>query len=425
MSDHEWAHALGAANPSDLLPKRFGAISYVITGPLRIVDFLPLGKNFRLCIISDAAQNLFSIPLVLANGVARRATPGDGTAQHIIEYPVGINQLGNFTITVRESAPAQSERSISVDQTEESVVVGEVAVVKYFSQVVESSLTSLPKIQSLSKADYHFMPRSLLSLEWKNSTKMYLLAEATQFIPDAIDGWTWAVEDAQNFIDVKSSLDEATQSGVVLGQLLAQMHQAFIATGSSQSSAADVSQWLDRAERDLSLALEVGIGPEGEVFRNWAPEIAKRFNAHDHQFSQVLSFTHGDLHVGQILRTPNNKYFVIDFDGNPVADSTSTPNNTPLLQDLASLIQSIDHVARVVNRRRNLSRTEELQEWSAHTQNLILKTYEDLLGIRVDLKLLKIFQIQQECREFIYAQKHLPVWRYVPEAALVALMKEN
>ncbi len=425
MSDQDWAHAIAVANPSDLLPKRSGAISYAIAGPLRIVDSLPLGKDFRLCIISDASEKLFSIPLVLANGVARRAIPGDGAAQHILEYPAGTNQIGNFTFTVWESVHVQGERSIAVDQTEESVVVGEVAIVKYFSQVLESSLTSLPKIESLNRANYHFMPKSFLSLEWKNSGKSHLLVDATQFLPDAIDGWTWAVSDAQDFIDAKTSLHDASQSGVVLGQLLADMHKAFLATRSSQSNNEDVSHWLDRAKRDLSLALEVGIGPEGEIFRSWAPEIEKRFSSQTHQVSQLLSFTHGDLHVGQILRTSRLEYFVIDFDGNPVADSISTPGETPLLQDLASLIQSIDHVARVVNKRRNLLKTGELQEWAAQTQELILKTYEGLLGIPVNLELLRIFQIQQECREFIYAQKHLPVWRYVPEAALTALMKEN
>jgi maltokinase len=33
--------------------------------------------------------------------------------------------------------------------------------------------------------------------------------------------------------------------------------------------------------------------------------------------------------------------------------------------------------------------------------------------------------VQQECREYAYARRYLPHWRYVPDAALPALLEED
>lgn len=40
----------------------------------------------------------------------------------------------------------------------------------------------------------------------------------------------------------------------------------------------------------------------------------------------------------------------------------------------------------------------------------------------LDERLLGAFLVQQECREFVYSVRHLPHWRYVPDAALPALL---
>ncbi len=425
MSDVEWESALTTANPSDLLPRRTGAISFPIQGPLAIVDSLALGEQVRLCIVSDATGKLFALPLILKSGVLQRAQPGDGAALALANFPIGVAQIGNFTLTVREKIQTQGERSMGVDQTEESVIVGEVAVVKYFSKIREVSRTSLPKIDALISDGFTFMPASFMTLEWSQSGSRYLLAEVAAFIPDALDGWTWAIDDAESLVDGRLDLASATACGDVLGEIISAMHASFLTRSSSHSQRAEEFSWVESARKDLALAMELGVGPDGEIFRALAPRISQVFDQGLQRSGHKLSLTHGDLHVGQVLRTPRLDYFVIDFDGNPIAEVTSDPNQQPLLQDLASLLQSIDHVAQVVDKRRNFTCTVELKEWVHCVQEKIRKVYEKRLGLAVDEELLRLFQIQQECREFIYAQKHLPVWRYVPEAALASLMKDN
>jgi maltokinase len=45
-------------------------------------------------------------------------------------------------------------------------------------------------------------------------------------------------------------------------------------------------------------------------------------------------------------------------------------------------------------------------------------------GDLLDSRLLAAFRVQQEVREHLYAVAHLPHWRYVPDAALPALLDE-
>ncbi len=421
MTNQDWEIALTQANPTDLLPQRVGAIPYSIQAPLTLIDSLPIASDSRICIVVDSSGKYFSLPLLLRNGRVKRAEPGEGLAQAISDFPIGIHYLGNFTLSVKNQKNVSGERSMGVDQTEESIVVGEEIVVKYFSQVTDSTFTSLPKIEALDNAHLPFIPKSFLNLEWRDSGSHFLLAQASAYIPGAVDGWTWAIQDVQEFLDGHQTLDQAAQCGVVLGEILAGMHLAFTACSSSIATDFDVAQWVELSLRDLDLAGS----DHNETINLYRSKIESILASAHLDSPQRLSFTHGDLHVGQFLRTPEGKYFVIDFDGNPVADPSEAPNRQPLLQDLSSLIQSIDHVARVVDKRRNYSRAQDLQKWITSTQRLLMSTYKGLCDQDVDSQLMKIFQIQQECREFIYAQKHLPVWRYVPEAAMAALMKEN
>ena len=134
---------------------------------------------------------------------------------------------------------------------------------------------------------------------------------------------------------------------------------------------------------------------------------------------------HGDLHVGQVLRWTGG-YAVGDFDGNPVLPVAERLRPQPAARDVAGMLQSIDHVGRVVNRRVEGADPERVASLDCHGPGAILEAYRDRLRTNgraqlLDERLLLPFQVEQECREFLYAVQHLPRWRYVPDQALQAL----
>ena len=140
---------------------------------------------------------------------------------------------------------------------------------------------------------------------------------------------------------------------------------------------------------------------------------------------------HGDLHIGQVLAVGEpRRYSVIDFDGNPTQGDREHLRRQPAARDVAGMLASWDHVGRVV-----LHRTEGLDEaavlrvlrWIDRAQEAFLETYRQVLATAgrsslLDESLLLAMQVQQECREYVYAERYLPHWRYVPDAALPALL---
>ena len=131
---------------------------------------------------------------------------------------------------------------------------------------------------------------------------------------------------------------------------------------------------------------------------------------------------HGDLHVGQILRWSGG-YAVNDFDGNPVlpSDERSLPQSPA--RDVAGMLQSLDHVGRVVMRRVMGADPAMTVEWIAQAQREFLSSYTSRLAeseraYLLDQRLILPFRVEQELREFRYAERHMPRWRYVPDGAI-------
>ena len=75
------------------------------------------------------------------------------------------------------------------------------------------------------------------------------------------------------------------------------------------------------------------------------------------------------------------------------------------------MLTSLDHVGRVIENRGSGARAAWITEARA-----------GLLGAvdRVDEGLLAAFEVEQECRELVYAARFLPRWRYAPLATLRA-----
>jgi maltokinase len=128
---------------------------------------------------------------------------------------------------------------------------------------------------------------------------------------------------------------------------------------------------------------------------------------------------HGDLHVGQVLKWRNG-LAVTDFDGNP---TLTGPTLEPAARDIAQLRTSLLHVGEIANRRTDGRFRRIINEWSARSADELLYAYQRILKANglseiFDPRLLRAFEVEQECRELLYAARFLPRWRYAPMGVL-------
>ena len=122
-------------------------------------------------------------------------------------------------------------------------------------------------------------------------------------------------------------------------------------------------------------------------------------------------------------------YAIGDFDGNPVLPVAERLAPQQAARDVAGMLQSIDHVGRVVLRRVDGADAHRVNIWISEAQARFEVAYRARLAELgwihlLDDRLVRPFQVEQECREFLYAVGHLPRWRYVPDQALQALFAE-
>jgi maltokinase len=120
---------------------------------------------------------------------------------------------------------------------------------------------------------------------------------------------------------------------------------------------------------------------------------------------------------------------VTDFDGNPVAAERGAWQ--PAARDLAQLLTSLQNLAMIVARQRAGARlSEDLWEasgvWAttpaaleraAELRGELLRAYRARLAAAgraelLDERLLRAFEVEQECRELLYSARFRPTWRY-------------
>jgi len=358
---------------------------------------------------------------------ARGMNPGD--ADHLISaFVTGQAPNSDEVITVWYAEAAVGEREITVDQTNRSVIVGDRAVVKWLLHTDTAGHPAPARLQALVDAGFTSMPRpwGLLHQRDSQTGALKLSAIVTEYLPGTQDGWEWAVADVR--AHVRGAESGALNAPIELGVLTAQMHVALSCTGSSYATEAQAQSWYAAAGQDLAEAISLVDGDEGARLRPLAPRIKQCLRPISECVGTPLIDVHGDLHVGQILRTnAPYAYHVTDFDGNPLQTTVERMQQQPAARDVAGMLASLDHVGRVV-----IHRTPDVDEakvlsWIAMAQEIFLDNYRSELnradaGHLLDERLLGPFQVQQECREFVYSVKHLPHWRYVPDAALPALL---
>ncbi|MCG5219091.1 hypothetical protein [Streptosporangium sp. KLBMP 9127] len=306
------------------------------------------------------------------------------------------------------------ERGFEVDQTNRSVVVDEQIVVKWLTPPAASPHPAPELLGHLTRVGFTATapPYAALTMRAPDGGEL-LLALVTGYLPGARDGWTWCVDDAAG---------GRTAFAAPLGGLAADLHLA-LATPSPATAgtrpAADGPAWLRRAEDALAEALDLTDGTDGDWLAARARTLRDGLAGLAAERATPLIRIHGDLHVGQILRWRDG-YAVIDFDGNPTV-AEATPYQ-PAARDLAQLATSLEHAGQVAIRRLDAD-PSAVARWTRRARAELLDAYRARLAEHgraelLDESLLGPFEIEQECRELIYAARHLPRWRYAPMGVL-------
>lgn len=391
-----------------------------------------------VAVAGDETDRLVLAPLIEADGRWRRASPGDGLSRALVDALAGGGKLaGGFRLLPLADAPPlgeAGERAIGVDQTNASVVVGDAVVVKWLQLPEPGERRAATLLAHLAAAGFDAVPRPFGSLSWTAPDgREATIALADAYLPDARDGWDWCVARLEGHLqheDGPCPADCDAWIGAPLGRLVAGLHVALampsdvIPEPMVRATAKHVDHWRAAALAMFEEAIKAQDTERGGELGALASPIRNVLATLTAENGTPVQPIHGDLHVGQVLEWRDG-LAIIDFDGNPTLGAGMNSALQPAARDVAQMTTSLDHVGRVVAERVEGAHVARVASWIAETTAAFVAAYTgglESVGRRelFDEALLAPFEVEQECRELVYAARFLPRWRYAPMAALRA-----
>lgn len=337
-----------------------------------------------------------------------------------------------------------AETALGRDQTNTSVVLDGRLLLKGYRRILPGLNPDLELTAFLSEeAAFPGVPRlagwaEVVTRDGGAATVAMLQA----FIAHADDAYEATAERLAALVVAPGSvsLEWATEIAEDLGTFVAGLHAALAAPPADAPDMAvrpatreELHAWRIEAHRRLGGAVTAvaGVDPDAAAeLRQGSAAIAARISRFEALASvPMLMRIHADLHLGQVLLADDG-YRVIDFEGEPLRPIEERRRHDSPLRDVASMLRSLDHVARSARRRaerRNGAPIErpglDIEAWIERSRERFLGAYAAGIGragapIVLDLDLVDAFEVAKECYELTYAATVLPSWLWAPHEGM-------
>jgi len=398
----------------------------------------------KVGLLTDAFA-LPAFPLAVLAGLAQK---------DIIAIDHGMIRFEPTSRMAEISVPDGVEMNwISAEQSNSSVIVGDIAIIKMFRRVTDGPHPEAEMGRYLTENGFANTPALLGEVVRVDPEgTRHALAIAQAFVRNQGDAWTWTLDlllrglsditggDAAASADAANHIDYVRFASL-LGQRLGEMHivlgrptsdPAFApATGTAETAAA----LAERARGQLAAAYGAFDGAEGlgeqdrrtmdaarEALFSKLPALVEAAQG------AILTRIHGDMHLGQVL-VCNGDVALIDFEGEPAKPVEIRRGKDHPLRDVAGMIRSFDYAAAVVKRRSQSSHAHLAEEQvNAFLHSFVERATESFLAgyrdavasageqtrISVTAELLDLFLIEKAAYEVVYEAANRPTWIDVP-----------
>jgi maltokinase len=311
---------------------------------------------------------------------------------------------------------------ISTEQSNTSLVYGESAILKLFRRLEPGLNPDVEVHAALRRTENPHIAPLLGHIEIDDPDPAQppaTVAMLQSFVPNASDGWRLATSSVRDlYAEGDLHADE------VGGDFAGESERLGEATASVHADLARVLP-TEPADRDWYTAVAEQMTARLKAAVEVVPELAEHVDALRELYAAaaasdepvVRQRVHGDLHLGQVLRTTTG-WIMLDFEGEPARPLASRRELDTPLRDVAGMLRSFDYAARhmLVEQPGDPQRTYRAQEWAERNRHAFRAGYVAAGGIELDpaSALLRAFEADKAVYECVYEARNRPHWLIIP-----------
>ena len=319
----------------------------------------------------------------------------------------------------------------SGEQSNSSVAYGDDALMKVFRKVTPGINPDIAVHEVLTRAGSGHVAALFGWVEAPlggDRDDVLQLGMLQQFLRTASDGWDLALASVRAlFADLEIHASEsggdfageATRLGEALREVHAALREHFPTEERPPSAAAELAATMT-GRLDAALAVVPELEEHAKGLRVTFDEVA-------HLNGLAVQQVHGDLHLGQTLRTSVG-WKIVDFEGEPAKPLAERQLADSPWRDVAGMLRSFDYAARVVERSLSISDEADAElvdtraeEWSERNKFHFLVAYADGALTPEQQVLLNAYVADKAVYETVYETRNRPSWVAIPLQAVARI----
>jgi maltokinase len=324
-------------------------------------------------------------------------------------------------------------RPVGAEQSNTSIVFGSQYILKLFRKLTAGENPDLVLQRALHEVGCEHIAQPLGSITGELDGRSTTVGMLQQFLPDAVDGWamaTTSVRDLMTERDLHADEVGGDFAGEAqrLGQAVATVHADLErALGTQHADADDIERSVQAMITRLDQVVE-----RVPDLRPYVPALRQAFEqARDTPGAIAIQHIHGDLHLGQVLRTVQG-WLLIDFEGEPGAPIAERTALRSPLRDVAGMLRSFDYAAHqlLVGRPEDHQLAVRALEWARRNRAAFTEGYAEAASPSVgDPRargyLLRAFELDKAVYEVAYEHANRPEWLTVPLSSIARITGEG